>query len=285
MTGPGADAAPFELLRLAAEEVAAGIALVELEGRFAGPVPDGLRLSGAAPVVRRVDDGTLRATFAVGLEQLASLRLQTDEIVVRLPQPDGGRTDRLAALAREANSLRHRVFDAEGRADELREQLDAAAVVAADRDTLRGRVEELEDEGRMLRKQLQRARADVERLSRELRQAQEAGEAARPARVPAGDAPPTTVAEPDDPGPAAADERPALPVTATHVRATEDDDTYDLLPAESVRLVKGAPSPRRRAGDPSAVPTADVDPPPVALYVALAVFGGLGFVLVLLLLL
>jgi hypothetical protein len=186
-----------EVLRLAADEVAHGVLLVELEAQVAGGVPDDLVLLAAgrevAPLVHEAAGDVLRATFAVPRAALAEgLALRTDDLLVRLPEPDGDRVDRLAALAREANALRRRVFDAEEAADLLRDELDTAratvraaqadaaeataalADTAAERDLLRHRATDLDDERRLLRRQLQRARVDVTRLTDDLTAAHEA---------------------------------------------------------------------------------------------------------------
>lgn len=124
--------ARFELLRLAAEEVAEGVALVELEGRWDGeppPARDARLEAGEHPVepVRAVDgDGRLRATFAVPAGAASGpLALAAGDVRVRLPAPDGDREDRLASLARELNRARHQRDELRKEADELRRERDA----------------------------------------------------------------------------------------------------------------------------------------------------------------
>ncbi len=170
-----ADEPVFELLRLAAEEVAEGVVVVELEGRWTGDAPpaDGTRLVAAGAQVRpvpetaSVTDGVLRATFALSAAAAAEpLALAADGLRVRLPEPDGPRADRLAAIARELNVVRRE-------RDGLRAQAQEAETLRSELDALRAELESLRGvagEAAALRaehEQLEALRAEAADLRRE----------------------------------------------------------------------------------------------------------------------
>lgn len=194
-----ADEPVFELLRLAAEEVAEGVVVVELEGRWTGDAPpaDGTRLVTAGAQVRPVSetasvtDGVLRATFALSAAAAAEpLALAADGLRVRLPEPDGPRADRLTAIARELNvvrrerdGLRVQAQEAEtlrSELDALRAELETLRGVAGEAAALRGAHEQLEalraeaDDLRRERDELQLAVKEVEVLRRERDEGREA---------------------------------------------------------------------------------------------------------------
>ncbi|WP_205696410.1 hypothetical protein [Conexibacter sp. SYSU D00693] len=331
----------FELLRLAAEEVAEGVCVVELEGRWPSDdvVGDAVRLCAGPTEVTPVPgsagatDGVLRARFVLPPTALAEdLVLLAPGIRVRLPEPDDGGSDRLAQLARELNRTRRerdRLEDgrvaveqelaalrgAAGEAAALRrerEQLQGAVAeleaVRRERDELSLAVKELEavrrerehaqDEAEGLRRaigdlrresaarqgDLDEARAEVARLRDELERLRDREERVQPARarVPARV---SEDADPDATRPFAVEDEPdeTQPMAIADLPDPEPRDA--AAPGESVRVIAGPRSPRRRAGMPEAVPIAELSERPRAVYFALAGFGVLGLLVVLLLLL
>ena len=120
--------APFELLAFTAAPVAGGLVVVELEGRFAqngrftrqpllvvesGAEEPRLQL---APVRATLVDGLWRSAYAIPAEALPDARfaLGVRGTLLELPAPDEpDETDRLTALAREANALRRALEAAE----------------------------------------------------------------------------------------------------------------------------------------------------------------------------
>jgi hypothetical protein len=154
---PGAGQPSFEVLRFAAETVRADVGLLELEGRFRAEtrkrlgVPrlvaenaEGSReVAPAAPAeaVAEPDGALWRATYAVGIEELAggvfSLAVGR-QLLLGLPAPDvgGAAGDRDVRLAREANALRRTADEARG----------AAAAALASAGTERQAREVAEDE-------------------------------------------------------------------------------------------------------------------------------------------
>jgi hypothetical protein len=124
VTAPVSRHAPFELLRFAASAVSADLGLVEVAGRFRGqrgrfarqPVlviedryGDRHELT---PVRSEVDDERWTGVYAAPVSALDGehFALGVRGALLELPEPDElDPTDRLAALAREANGLRRRV--------------------------------------------------------------------------------------------------------------------------------------------------------------------------------
>jgi hypothetical protein len=136
--------APFELLAFTAAPVAGALVVIELEGRFAvapaqngrfsrrpmlvvEPVDDGPRLE-LAPVRAELHDAYWRGAYAIPAEGLADARfaLGLRGTLLELPAPDALEdTDRLIALAREANTLRRALEAAEAEAATARTEADA----------------------------------------------------------------------------------------------------------------------------------------------------------------
>jgi hypothetical protein len=158
------DGALFELTRFSAEPVSDGVAVVEVDGRFAEGAlngeaprllvedPSGEQLELPAIGPERGEDGRWHATFAVPAGRLAdsAFCLALRDLLLDLPAPDttgpppGG--DRLVALTRELNAMRRRVEEAE----------------AAQRER-----DEARSELRDARRQLKAVRAEAEALRRE----------------------------------------------------------------------------------------------------------------------
>jgi hypothetical protein len=172
----GASQLSFEVLRFVAEPVSAGVALLDLEGRFrAGTrrrlgVPrlvaedaDGSRELAPAEAGEAVaePDGSLwRATFAVAIDELGgsvfSLAVGR-ELLLGLPAPDiaGASGDREVRLAREANALRRT-------ADEARDAAAAALASAGAERSAREAAESELAEVRLARDDLTRRVAGLE---------------------------------------------------------------------------------------------------------------------------
>jgi len=143
---------PFELLRFTATPVTAELALLEVEGRFAGQRgrfgrrPLLVVETGAgeprelAPVRDAADDECWTGTFVapIGAAGGGSFALAVRGTLLDLPAPDLlGNGDRLAALAREANLLRREIETLEAERDAaaaqaraVREERDAAVTEA-----------------------------------------------------------------------------------------------------------------------------------------------------------
>ena len=129
--------AGFELLRFEAWPASAGVALVELDGRFFGAEPDRPRLlvesRGRAREMPAISVG-LRpwsASFAVPLDVLSDPEASFSLVpgrgpLIGLPEPEhtAGGEDRYVHVARTANDLRRRIVD-------LEEEAQAAATRAA----------------------------------------------------------------------------------------------------------------------------------------------------------
>jgi hypothetical protein len=131
----------FELLRFGGSAVSAELAVVELEGRFAGqrgrfarpPLlvieqDDAPRVE-LAPVRSTLHDERWRGSYAVPLRALDEGRfaLGARGTLLELPAPDWvDDGDRLAALARDANGLRRRVEALEDDVAAARADADAA---------------------------------------------------------------------------------------------------------------------------------------------------------------
>jgi hypothetical protein len=141
--------AAFELLRFSAMPVGSGLAVVELEGRFAqrgrfarepvlvverdGDEPRGGRLE-LAPVTAALEAERFTGVYAVPADALDDGRfaLGVRGTLLDLPAPD--RPDdgeRLAALAREANGLRRALELAEAEGARAREEAATAAAETA----------------------------------------------------------------------------------------------------------------------------------------------------------
>jgi hypothetical protein len=140
--------APFELLAFTAAAVASGLVVIEVEGRFTTqngrftrqPVlvvelgGDRPRLE-LAPTRATRDDGRWHGVYAIPAEAMpdARLALGVRGTLLELPTPDvpdetdPDETDRLSALAREANSLRRALEAAEADAATARAEADANA--------------------------------------------------------------------------------------------------------------------------------------------------------------
>jgi hypothetical protein len=136
--------APFELLAFTAAPVAGALAVIELEGRFAAhgngrftrqPVlvveadDDRPRVE-LAPIRAELHDAYWRAAYAIPAEALAGARfaLGLRGTLLELPAPDeADDTDRLSALAREANGLRRALETAEAATATARAEADATA--------------------------------------------------------------------------------------------------------------------------------------------------------------
>jgi hypothetical protein len=142
--------APFELLAFTAASVASGLVVVEIEGRFTTqngrftrqpvlvvePSGDRPRLE-LAPTRATRDDGRWRGVYAIPAEAMpdARLALGVRGTLLELPAPDEpGDTDRLSALAREANSLRRALEAAEADVATARAEADATAADLGARD-------------------------------------------------------------------------------------------------------------------------------------------------------
>lgn len=137
----------FELLGFEATPVGAAVAVVELEGRFAGPAPPAPRLlvetggvSRELPALDARDGAAWSATFAIPLGALedpaATFALAPSRgplIVLPAPTQSGGEDDRFVRLARAANDLRHRLQSAMAAASAAEARL---AEVEAQRDAL-----------------------------------------------------------------------------------------------------------------------------------------------------
>jgi hypothetical protein len=147
--------APFELLAFTAAPAAGALVVIELEGRFAASAQNGrfirrpvLVVEAAddrprlelAPVRAELRDAYWRGAYAIPAEALtgASFALGLRGTLLELPPPDeSDTTDRLTALAREANSLRRALEAAEAETGHARAEADAtsaelgAAVLAA----------------------------------------------------------------------------------------------------------------------------------------------------------
>jgi chemotaxis protein histidine kinase CheA len=151
--------APFELLAFTAAPVAGALIVVELEGRFTGaqagrfgrqPVlvvergDDRPRLE-LAPVRATLDDGRWRSAYAIPAEAFPGARfaLGLRGTLLELPTPDEpDDTDRLTALAREANTLRRALEAAE--AEAAATSADLGAAISAARDEATDRITTLE---------------------------------------------------------------------------------------------------------------------------------------------
>ena len=175
-----AGAHAFEVLRFEAVPAAAGVALLELEGRFlSGGVPAKPRilveLRGRARELPAVVDGgepqAWAATFAVPIEALDGdprgfALVPGRGPVIGLPAPDlaSGEDDRFVRLARSANDLRHRLAEASASAATSSERF---AEVAEERDRLAAELADV------------RARLEsTEEAAKEIRAAGEAADAA-----------------------------------------------------------------------------------------------------------
>jgi len=281
--GPG-----FELLRLAAEEVAEGVAVVELEGRWTGEAPpaDAVRLRaggervGPVPGTASVRDDVLRASFVLPAMVVGEpLGLSAPGVRIRLPEPDGARADRLAAFARQVNELRHERDALAAQRDALLAEQDGWAAerdgwqtrlreVTSERDDLLGVAGELaalrrdQEDVAALREELDA----VVRERDELRLAVQEVEALRRER---DDVRAALAAQPADPSPGA-----RQPASATTPAAQPGRDGADPATAPL----------RRRAAAPAVAAPAELDRPP-GVYYALAGLGVFGFLLVLVLLL
>ena len=144
MTADSRHRSSFELLRFGGSAVSAELAVVELEGRFAGqrgrfarpPLlvveqDDAPRVE-LAPVRSTAQDEGWRGTYAVPLRALDGGRfaLGARGTLLELPAPDWvDHGDRLAAVARDANGLRRRVEALED--DVVAARADAEAARAA----------------------------------------------------------------------------------------------------------------------------------------------------------
>jgi hypothetical protein len=140
-------ATSFELLRFEATPVTAGVALVELAGRFRGPAPvrprllveaGGLAGEQAAVQAELGPDAVWTAVFAVPVRAIGDPDATFDldpgrGPLVALPQPTpaGGEDERLVELARTANELRHRLSEASETAATADRRV---AEIAAERD-------------------------------------------------------------------------------------------------------------------------------------------------------
>jgi hypothetical protein len=188
--------AAFEVLRFEAVPAAAGVALLELDGAFAGPIPQRPRLlvesggqsrelpavvDGGSGVGGRAAGSHWSATFAVPIDALddGGFALVTGRgPVIGLPAPDvaAGEDDRFVRLARGANDLRHRLAEASasataasaryaelaGERDRLTEELDALRARA---EAAEARLEETTSEAaaaRGAREEADRAAADAQ---------------------------------------------------------------------------------------------------------------------------
>jgi hypothetical protein len=141
--------APFELLAFTAAPVAGALVVVALEGRFTGaqggrfarqPMlvvdsgDDRPRLE-LAPVRATLADGRWRSAYAIPAETFPNARfaLGLRGTLLELPAPDEpDDTDRLTALAREANALRRALEVAESEAAATSAELGAAVIAARD---------------------------------------------------------------------------------------------------------------------------------------------------------
>ncbi len=155
MTSEARKRAPFELLAFTAAPAAGALVVIELEGRFAAIAQNGrfirrpvLVVEAAddrprlelAPVRAELHDAYWRGAYAMPAEALTGARfaLGLRGTLLELPAPDeADPTDRLTALAREANSLRRALETAEAETAHARAEADAtsaelgAAVLAA----------------------------------------------------------------------------------------------------------------------------------------------------------
>lgn len=185
--------ATFEVLRFEAVPAAAGVALLELEGRFAsGPVPAKPRIlvevGGRSRELPAVVDGgdpqAWAATFAVPLEAIGGggfALVPGRGPVIGLPAPDpaSGEDDRFVRLARSANDLRHRLAEASAssatsaaRFTEVAEERDRlAAELAETRAQLtatEAAAKEIRAAGEAADEATAQARAEVDRLHEEM---------------------------------------------------------------------------------------------------------------------
>ena len=175
---------PFEVLRFEAVPAAAGVAVVELDGRFgdlgAAPVAPRLLVEGAAgavelPAVEVVGAEPWSATFAVPLEALGDVDAAFALVpgrgpLIALPAPSlaGADDDRFVRLARTVNELRHRLSETSARAadaDRLRGELRTARARIAE---LERRAAAAEQDAANARSELAEAEQDLDRRSAEL---------------------------------------------------------------------------------------------------------------------
>ncbi len=128
--------ASFELERFALAPITDGVVLLEVDGRLSGApararpprllveTVDGDRRE-HAPVEAVVEDGALRASFAVaaGDAATATLALTVGGLLLELPDPDAvGGADRTVALARQVNGLRRELAELRAEVVAAREQ-------------------------------------------------------------------------------------------------------------------------------------------------------------------
>jgi hypothetical protein len=209
--------APFELLAFTAAPVAGALAVIEVEGRFAAqgngrftrrPVlvveadDDRPRLE-LAPVRAELRDTYWRGAYAVPAEALSGARfaLGLRGTLLELPAPDGAEeTDRLSALAREANGLRRALEAAEANAVTARAEADATAAelgAAAEQ-----RATDAEARARVADEAARAADAGTEVLRAELAEERERARAVSVTADPKLIAPASThTAQPRGPGP------------------------------------------------------------------------------------
>lgn len=141
----------FELERFSAAPVSGDVAVVEVDGRFAGDALNGspptLLVESARgervelPALAPVDgpEGRWHASFAVPADRLdgTSFALVLRDVLLDLPEPDrsGADGDRLVALARELNGLRRELDEARAAALAAETRLaEQAAAAEADKD-------------------------------------------------------------------------------------------------------------------------------------------------------
>lgn len=172
----------FELERFSAAPVSGDVAVVEVDGRFAGDALNGspptllvesargdrVELPALAPVAG--PDGRWHASFAVPADRLdgTSFALVLRDVLLDLPAPDTSAADgdRLVALARELNQLRRELDVARAAADGADERLaEQASEAEADKDrALTASAERMEA---ALREARERHAAELRRLQGE----------------------------------------------------------------------------------------------------------------------
>jgi len=173
---PGAGQPTFEVLRFAAETASADVGLLELEGRFRAETRKRLGVprlvaenaegsrevapAASAEAVAEPDGALWRATYAVGIDELAGCVFSLAvgrQLLLGLPAPDAGGAigDREVRLAREANALRRT-------SDEAREAAAAALASAGAERQARETAENELSELRLARDDLSRRVAGLE---------------------------------------------------------------------------------------------------------------------------